>query len=300
MIELTPSAPFNFELALKFLRHSPSAILEKIHADGSYRRVFNIRNVDVLVVLRSLGTPKNPRLCLEVPGSNSDLAIEEHASAIVQRIFSLDVDSSPFVALCSKDKVFGTVLNHYRGLRPVLIPDPYEALLWSIIGQQVNVAFAKKLKIRLVSVYGHNLTIDEESYPCLPRPETLASLSEQELRALQFSRQKAAYLINLSKAVRDGDLQFSILNALPHLRAIEILMSFKGIGRWTAEYVLSRAFGAPDSIPAADIGLRTIIGRAYGIGRVASEMEVRAIAQSWSGWRGWASFYWWFYLQSTT
>jgi DNA-3-methyladenine glycosylase II len=74
---------------------------------------------------------------------------------------------------------------------------------------------------------------------------------------------------------------------------LNALVAIKGIGRWTAEYLLIRALGFRDAIPAADVGLRKAIGLAYGMGRNATEAEVRTIAEKWHGWRGWASFYFW-------
>ena len=53
-----------------------------------------------------------------------------------------------------------------------------------------------------------------------------------------------------------------------------------------------------DSIPAGDLGLRKIIGLAYGLGRTATEPEVREIAEAWAGWRGWSAFLWWLELQT--
>ena len=72
---------------------------------------------------------------------------------------------------------------------------------------------------------------------------------------------------------------------------------FKGVGRWTAEYVLLRGFGHAHAIPAGDGGLRRIIGRDYGLGRLASEAEVREIASRWGRWSGYAAIYLWFMLQ---
>ena len=58
-----------------------------------------------------------------------------------------------------------------------------------------------------------------------------------------------------------------------------------------------RGIGHPDVIPAGDGGLRRIIGQRYGMGRLASESEVRTIAEPWTGWRSYFAFYLWFTLQ---
>jgi DNA-3-methyladenine glycosylase II len=142
------------------------------------------------------------------------------------------------------------------------------------------------------------MTVDGERYWLAPRPEEVAALDPAALRARhQFSAQKAAYVTGLARAVRDGELRFDELARLPHEEAIARLTRFKGVGRWTAEYLLMRGLGARDSLPAADLGLRAVIGEWYGLGRKATEAEVRAYGESWAGWRGWAAFYWWYAIQ---
>jgi DNA-3-methyladenine glycosylase II len=60
-----------------------------------------------------------------------------------------------------------------------------------------------------------------------------------------------------------------------------------------------RGLGHRDVIPAADLGLRGVIGRAYGLGRAATEAEVRELAERWAGWRSHAAFCWWHTLSRT-
>lgn len=296
-IELTPLAPYSFELALAYLQTSPSAILERIEAHGIYQRTMSIDEQDMLLSVWSVGTVQAPRLVLELGGNGVTADMVTYAAQHVRKIFSLDVDPEPFERMCARDPVFARLLHRYNGLRPVLIASPYEALIWAVIGQQVNVAFARKLKQALVSLCGRQLSLDGSAYPLLPRPGDVACLDTRVLRDRQFSSQKAAYLVHLSQAVASGDLDFAALGTLAYHEAVSRLMQFKGIGRWTAEYVLMRGLGAVDSIPAADLGLRAVIGRSYGLERTASEAEVRALAEAWAGWRGWAAFYWWLTIQ---
>ncbi|HEX5502852.1 MAG TPA: hypothetical protein VFW96_09525 [Thermomicrobiales bacterium] len=299
-VELLPLPPYDFDLALAYLRTSPSAILERIDADGVYRRAVTLDGRDLLLTLRSVGSVAAPRLLLEVAGDRLDPAGVASAAALVTRIFSLRDDPAPFVALAARDPVLARLAGRYHGLRPVLIASPYEGLLWAIIGQQINVAFARTLKRALVDLAGRRLALDGQEYPLSPTPDAVAGLDERALRERQFSRQKAAYLRDLSRAVADGELDLAALGARPYEDAVAALTRHKGIGRWTAEYVLMRGLGAPDSLPAADLGLRAIIGRAYGLARTATEAEVRQIAAAWAGRRGWAAFHWWLALQEQT
>jgi len=299
-VELEPKPPFDFPLALRYVATSPSAVLERVSSDGEYRRALRLAGQDVLLGVRSLGTTEKPRLLLQVYGEpvvGDDVL--EAAITTVRRTFTLDVDVSEFLALAERDPIFGTLITCLHGIRPILIPDPFEALIWAVIGQQINVAFARKLKMALVELCGRHLSLPGiGNYLLSPEPEVIAALDIEQLRARQYSRQKASYVLELSRAAAVGELDLSLTASLPFEEAIASITRFRGAGRWTAEYVLMRGLGMRDSLPAGDLGLRAVIGRWYGLGRHASESEVRQLAEQWAGWRGWAAFYWWFAIQN--
>jgi DNA-3-methyladenine glycosylase II len=258
-----------------------------------------LKGQDVVLALRSIGTVEKPRLLLEIHGDASvDDDVENEAASLVRRIFTLDADADGFAGLARQDPVFGALIQRLRGVRPILIPDPFEALIWAVIGQQINVTFARKLKLALVDLCGRHLHTDTGTYALAPEPAAITTLDFEQLRAHQFSRQKAAYVLELSQTVAGGALDLFSLASSPFEEAVATLTRCKGVGRWTAEYVLMRGLGVQDSLPAGDLGLRAIIGRWYGFGRHASESEVRIIAEKWAGWRGWSAFYWWFCLQN--
>ncbi len=296
-IEIRPQPPYNWEVACFYLRTSPSAVLESVDSAGIYRRALTLDGIDALLKVQSLGTVDQPVLRLDVQGAAINEGTVRLALEQIRRTFLLDEDPSAFQAVVAADPVVSAVLAPYRGLRPVLIADPYEALIWAIIGQQINVSFARKLKIALSLLCGGALEVGDERFPLLPSPETVAALDPAALQGLQFSRQKVQYLIDTSAAVASGSINFADLATMPYDEAVAALIRHRGIGRWTAEYVMMRGLGARDSIPAADLGLRAIIGRAYGLDRTAAEDEVREIAQRWAGWRGWVSWVWWLQLQ---
>jgi DNA-3-methyladenine glycosylase II len=249
--------------------------------------------------LRSIGTVGQPRLLLEIHCDTSvDDVLANAAISLVRRIFTLDSDASDFAETARRDPIFGALIQRLHGVRPILIPDPFEALIWAVIGQQINVTFARKLKLALVDLCGRHLHTATGTYGLAPEPGAICALDFHQLTARQFSRQKAVYVLELSQAVAGGTLDLFTLASSPLEEALAALTQYKGVGRWTAEYVLMRGLGTRDSLPAGDLGLRAIIGRWYGFGRHASESEVRLIAEQWAGWRGWSAFYWWYALQN--
>jgi DNA-3-methyladenine glycosylase II len=291
-IELRPRAPFDFALFLRYMRIWPAAVLERIDG-GRYRRAVNIGGRDVLLSLHSIGTPRRPRLVLEVSGPGIDRAVVDRAAALVRRTFMLDADPAPFLGAAQADPVLAEVAARLGGLRPVLIIDPFEAVLWSILGQQINLAFARRLKLALIDMCGSHMEAEGERYGLFPQPAQAMHLDPKLARERQFSRQKVEYIRGVAAAVLGGQLDFELLRNSPPEQALNALIAIRGIGRWTAEYLLIRALGFPDAIPAADVGLRKAIGHAYGMERNATEEEVRRLAENWHGWRGWAAFYWW-------
>ncbi len=289
-IELSPVAPFDFDLALRFLQVWPATVLEKI-ADGRYRRAVKIAGHDVLLSIHSTGTHMRPRLVLEVCGAGIDARVVEQAAALVRRTFALDVDPTPFLQAAQADPILAQLVARLHALRPMLIIDPFEAVLWTILGQQINLAFARRLKQALIEMCGSRLEVNGELFGLFPQPAEVMALDPERMRQRQFSRQKAAYVKETAAVVLSGRLDFEALRTAPADQALAALTGINGIGRWTAEYVLIRALGFRDAIPAADVGLRKAIGRAYGLERAATEDEVRSLPANWQGWREGVAFY---------
>jgi DNA-3-methyladenine glycosylase II len=277
--------PFRFDLALGYLASSPSTIAERV-ADGEYARAFRT-SAGAVAVARVTEAPGGVRVRVE---GSDEPAVLDRAAEIARLAFGLLGDPTGLDELAAREPIVGPLLARYRGLRPLVIPDPFEALVWAILGQQINVAFAAKTKRALVHAYG-------EPVPgglwLFPEPARLAAVTPEELRPLQISRQKAVYIAELAGAGVD----FDALCRQPDEQVVAELTRLKGIGRWTAEYLLLRGFGRPDAIPAGDMGLRSLLGRLHGLGRNATEAEVRRMAEAWAPWRGYVAFYLWFALQ---
>ena len=292
---LSVTPPFAFNVALRYLAASPSAVVEQVE-DGEYVRPVHLGGRWLLLRVRE-GPGPGPRLLVTLEGRRVSTADLEAASSLASRLFATAEDVTPFLRAVRRSPRLAALARRCRGLRPVLIGDPFEALIWAVIGQQINITFAAKLKGALLERFGGSLMIGGRRYPLFPAPERLARLRRADLRPLQFSRQKADYIIGLSEAVARGALDFGALTGLATGEAVARLTAFRGIGRWTAEYLLLRGLGDRDALPAADGGLRRIVGEEFGLGRLATEEEVRAIAAPLAGWRGYLAFYWWFTLQ---
>lgn len=155
------------------------------------------------------------------------------------------------------------------------------ALLRTIVGQQVSVAAAASMWRKLTEAYGDP--------PDLAR---LAAASDEELRALGQSRQKAGYLRSLATLTLSGELDLANLPAEDE-EAIALLTRVKGIGRWSAEIYLLFAEGRPDVFPAGDLAVQIELGRLLGTEAKPAEKWLRERASSWAPYRGAAAVLAW-------
>jgi DNA-3-methyladenine glycosylase II len=98
-----------------------------------------------------------------------------------------------------------------------------------------------------------------------PAPDDLALLKPDELRALGFSRQKGQAIITLARAVAAGHVHLDELESLDDAAAVARLRTLRGVGRWTAEYVLLRGLGRLHVFPGDDSRRRNNLQRWLGL-----------------------------------
>ncbi|MHB1511742.1 MAG: DNA-3-methyladenine glycosylase family protein [Acidiferrobacter sp.] len=279
---------YDFGAALAFLRESPSAVLESV--DGhTYRRAWQAGRACELVSVEQVVAG----LRVRVEGPRVDAKSLAEAVRKVRHIFSLDVEAGAFQELVATDPILARLVGDDRHARPVLIADPFESLVWAIIGQQVGVGFARSLRQALVHVVGREATFGAARFGIMPEAQALAGVDEEVLRALHFSRAKIRTLRIAAQATVEGALDFASFAALPGDQALAALTRFSGIGPWTAEMVLMRGLGLRSVWPAADLGLRRALAHAQDHGAPVSEACARALALPWSGWEAWVAYFAW-------
>lgn len=180
------------------------------------------------------------------------------------------------------------------GLAEVGLPEPrhrpagYNALLRTLVAQQISVAAARSIYARLEAALGD-----------LDSPAVILAASDETLRAGGLSRQKIAYARSLAEAVETGLLDFPALARLDDEAAIAVLSSIKGFGRWSAEIYLLFAEGRPDIWPADDLGLQEGVRRLLRLEERPRPKALRTLTEGWRPHRGaMAVFCWHYYANS--
>jgi DNA-3-methyladenine glycosylase II len=275
---------FSYEFSLGFLTRSAKEIMHVVH-DRSVKKLLKI---DGELVLFSVSAGDG-YLHVEVSNKDHSGKIESY----VREWFDLDADLTKFYSLAKKDPVLKPIVKKFHGYRIMGQPDLFESLIWAVLGQQINVAFAYSIKQRFVEKYGERLQHEGHTYYLFPTPERVAALTHEELLPLQFSRQKSNYTIGIAQAFVDKHISREKFHGRPLSEAKEELMKIKGIGNWTANYALMRTFRYPDAFPLEDVALHKALRIQMNMRKKPSLDRVKKIFKKYKGWEAYATLYLW-------
>jgi DNA-3-methyladenine glycosylase II len=196
-----------------------------------------------------------------------------------------DDPSLAVAMLRAADPVLGRLID---GLPPVDFAvwrarwslDAFGSLARAIVGQQIATAAAAAIFGRLQALIG-----DRDP------AAAIASVSDEELRAVGLSEAKTASLRDLATRTLDGRLQLDRIADMTDDEARAQLTAVRGIGSWTADMFLLGQLGRPDVLPAGDLGIRRAVQAAYGLERLPTEGEVRELGEAWRPNRSLATAY---------
>ena len=168
-------------------------------------------------------------------------------------------------------------------LHAVAPRDPFAALCMSIASQQLSVKAAATIFGRFCDLFANRK----------PTPERVMTLTDDQIRAVGFSRPKVSFIKDLAAHVLDGRLDLKGLKKHPDDEVMRQLIAVKGIGRWTAEIFLMFRLGRPDIFPADDLGLMNAVQRAYGLRKRPDATKLRKMGEMWRPHRSVAAWYLW-------
>jgi AraC family transcriptional regulator of adaptative response / DNA-3-methyladenine glycosylase II len=284
----------SFEVALPpgyplpCLRHALSrdrhSLTERLTGD-SYSAAVILESGPALLTLRP--SPESVRADI-----SSGAGVEAHD--LVIRLLGLGQDTAGFGRLAEKLGLARLIAGRSE-MRVSQTHSVFEGLLWSLIGQQINFPFACLLKRRLVERAGARL---ENGLYAPPTPARVASLTPEDLLKLQFSRQKAAYVLGVARLITEGKLDPNALRSMSATRAERTLLSLHGFGPWSAHYVMMRSLGFADCVPLGDTGVSSGLKTLLHLEQRPSLDAVRRLMAVFSPFRSLATAHLWQFNQS--
>lgn len=161
----------------------------------------------------------------------------------------------------------------------------FATLVQIILEQQVSLASAKAAFDKLQTI-----TIEIT-------PEAVLSLTDAQMKAAYFSRQKIVYARELARAVLEKRLRPQEFKDLRDEAIRSELTKVKGVGNWTADIYLLMAMLRPDVMPKGDLALHAAWQRLENLPRRPTAEEFVQTAQKWKPYRSAAArLLWHFYL----
>ena len=161
----------------------------------------------------------------------------------------------------------------------------FSTLAHIILEQQVSLKSAKAMLVRL-----------EASIQPFTPPRFL-ELGDTYVRSLGVTRQKSAYLLDLSESIVAGRLSFTKLARMSDEEARVVLTRIKGIGLWSADVYLLMAMRRADIWPAGDLALAVAMKELKGLAHRPGPIELEKLAEHWRPHRAVAArMLWQYYL----
>lgn len=249
-----------------------------------YRRVLELPGGHGIVEVRAGGSPEasaaDHLLAHVVLTDWADLGTAVHR---LRRLFDLDADPQAVDDHLRRQSVLAPLVERTPGRRAPASVDPYETAVRAIIGQQISVAGARTVAGRLVEAVGEPLTIDDPVLTCaFPTPEALADAPDA---AFSMPTARRDTIRRLAGAVADGSLQLDV--GVDPRDARARLLELKGIGPWTADYVVMRGLGHPDTALGGDLGV------VHALSALGLDDRATAVFEACAPWRSYAVHHLW-------
>jgi len=293
--------PYDWDGIIAFLQGRATPGVEQV-IDRCYLRTVAVGEGAGILECCPDDADKSLRLTLHgVPTDRLFAAVQK-----VRELFDLDAPVAEITDLLQRDRHLAKLLQANPGIRVPGAWDGFELTIRAILGQQVSVKAATTLAGRIAQRYGEKIG---DRHPCpqfsnsrkwgqgclspillFPTPQKLA---RARFNGIGLVQSRIDTIRRVSQAVCDGSLTFEHGQSTDEFR--QSLMSIKGIGDWTAQYVAMRALKNPDAFPAADLGLL----KAAGESGPAGARKLRSRAEAWRPWRAYAAMLLWSSLSSS-
>ncbi len=208
------------------------------------------------------------------------------ATSRVRRLFDLDTDSVTIDAHLSSDRVIRSIVQATSGRRVPGTVDAHEIAVRAVLGQQVSVAGACGTASRLTEEIGERVDFGVPGLTHLF--PSAAAIHHAGPERIPVPRSRAEALTSLCGSLASGDVDLSIGADRAKVRAQ--MMDHRGIGPWTADYVLIRALREPDGFLSSDLGVKHAASK---LGLPTEPRALAAHAEKWAPWRSSALFHLW-------
>jgi DNA-3-methyladenine glycosylase II len=282
---LAPRPPFRLDLTVWALRRRTHNIVDQFE-DGIWRRVLIIEGAPVAIAVAQTRHGARPQIEVRISAARPR-GVKVEVASIVTAMLGLDRDLSGFYRLARRDARMHELSDRLRGMKPVRYATVFEAFANAVACQLVSLNAGMHVLNRIAQEFGTRGQIDGVPMRSFPTAAAIARSNPDAMRALGLSRQKGEYLIGLARLALDkNDRDFASIARLDDADAFARLRKIRGVGRWTAEYVMLRGFGRIDIFPGDDVGGRNKLSEWFGTEEARTYDSVSAMLRRWHPYAG--------------
>jgi DNA-3-methyladenine glycosylase II len=249
---LHPIPPFRLDLTAWVLRRRPANRIDLW--DGKiYSRVLALGPKPLLIEAEQKGPPHAPEVLVRLSGPGLSSDSETLALRSLERSLGLGIDLAPFYEIADRDPALASLVHRFAGMKPTRYPSLFEAIANGIIGQQLSLIAAVSILNRFAARFGTSFGGSEPSH-AFPHPEALSGIDQAGVRPVGVTWNKARALLEAAREISSGSLRLERIEALDNQAVVAELLKLRGVGQWTADYVLLRGLGRLDVFPRGDAG----------------------------------------------
>ena len=258
-----PIPPFRLDLTVWALRRRARNQIDRW--DGmTYRRVIVVRGRPTELAVRQDGPLTRPRLIVTATPSLRTPSERQLVRSAIDRLLGLRIDLSDWYRVAEGHRRLRALADRFRGVKPPRFPTVFEALVNAFACQQLSLIVGLELLNRLAEVCDVRRETGERAKYAFPTPRDVARIAASRYHAIGFSRQKVHSLLSLGRRIDRGEIDVERLALEDDQRALSQLRELRGVGRWTAEYVLLRGLGRLHVFPGDDVGAQKSLARWLG------------------------------------
>ena len=287
---LRPLPPFRLDLTAWALRRRSRNLIDRW--DGTtYRRVIALGGRPTELAVRQAGSSAAPTLRVTATPPPQTLAERRRVRSIVDRLLGLRIDLTDWYRMAAGDARLRPLADAFRGMKPPRFPTMFEAVVNAFACQQLSLEVGLELLNRLATISSARVGRRGDVRYAFPTAQDIARLPPEKYRAIGFSRQKVRALLDLARPITRQELELESIGSEDDAVVRQRLLELRGVGRWTAEYVLLRGVGRLHVFPGDDVGAQKRLARWLGRSRPLDYAGVHRAVERWQPYAGLVYFH---------
>lgn len=283
---LYPVLPFRLDYTVWALRRRSKNIID-LWDEERYTRLFFIENQLIKVSVEQ----KNKKEILVSTNKKINQKTQIELTRLLEMMLGLNRKLQGFYRIAKQDAHLAPLMTQFKGLKPPRFPSIFETLVNAISCQQLSLDAGLQIQNLFAQHVGKKMSDHDGTYYTFPIPKDVAKCSVAELRKLGFSTNKCKTLIDLASRIVADETVFDNLENKSNDDIVKYLCQFKGIGRWSAEYVLLRGLGKIDMFPGDDVGAKKNLQLLLNIKRKLDYQKISEITKKWYPYAGFIYFH---------